>query len=137
MADLNGSPTSTLPLDGQKRPFSIEFKLLMAVLVPAVLIIGLYKLLFSDVDLQGINMRIAEEKLPQVQAILDADKRFKDVTVFVYTGQNGAVGLQGMVAREEDLFRLMKAIAAERLSVAIYWRIQVFKENPGPAKENV
>lgn len=63
-------------------------------------------------------------------AIVDANKRFKDVKVFVYTGQDGAVGLTGTVEKDEDLFRLMKAVAAENLPVAVLWQVKVLTEAP-------
>jgi hypothetical protein len=74
---------------------------------------------------QRYNMAVAQEQLPRVQAILDADKRFKDVKTYVYTGQDGAVGLAGTVEKDEDLFRLMKAVAAEQLPVAVSWQVKV------------
>jgi hypothetical protein len=43
----------------------------------------------------------------------------------VYTGQDGAVGLVGTVEKDDDLFRLMKAVAAERLPVAVSWQVKV------------
>ena len=74
---------------------------------------------------QQYNMQRAEERLPSVQAILDADPRFKEVHAWVYTGQDGAVGLFGRVETADDLFRLMRAVASERLPVAVHWQVQV------------
>ncbi len=79
---------------------------------------------------QRYNMAIAEEELPRVKAILAADKRFKDVKAYVYTGQDGAIGLTGTVAEDDDLFRLMKAVAAERLPVAVSWQVKVLIQAP-------
>ena len=105
--------------------FSTNFKIAMALLIPLAILIAMYK--FNPVDIQAINMNIASEKLPRVTAILEGDKRFKDVSGYVYTGQNGAIGLQGSVDKEDDLFLLMKAVAAERLPVAVNWRVRVMK----------
>lgn len=109
----------------KRKSFSVEFKLAMVVLIPIVIVAAVYKIAFSPVNLQAINMEIAGEKLPRVKEILDGDKRFKDVIAFVYTGQNGAVGLQGTVDKQEDLFLLMKAVASERIPVAIHWNVRV------------
>lgn len=80
---------------------------------------------------QRYNMQRAEERLPGVQAILDADPRFRDVKAGVYTGQDGAVGLFGRVETADDQFRLMRAVAAERLPVAAHWQVQVLGEQAG------
>lgn len=79
---------------------------------------------------QRYNMAVAEEELPRVKAVLDTDKRFKDVKVYVYTGQDGAIGLAGTVEKDDDLFRLMKAVAAERLPVAVSWQVKVLAQDP-------
>jgi hypothetical protein len=74
---------------------------------------------------QRYNMAVSEEKLPRVNAILAADNRFQHVQAYVYTGQEGAVGLTGTVENDDDLCRLMKAVAAERLPVAVSWQVDV------------
>lgn len=74
---------------------------------------------------QQYNMAVAREELPRVQAILDADEAFKEVQAGVYSGQGGAVALVGTVPKDADLFRLMKAVAALRLPVAVWWQVQV------------
>ena len=106
---------------------SRDFKVAIAVLLPVVLGVAVY-VPFSPGGRQRVNMAVAREELPRVQAILDADKRFKDVKTYVYTGQDGAVGLVGTVEKDDDLFRLMKAVAAERLPVAVSWQVQVLAE---------
>jgi hypothetical protein len=83
----------------------------------------------TSAERQRYNMAVAEEELPRVKAILAADKRFKEVTVYVYTGQDGAVGLIGTVAKDDDLFRLMKAVAAAQLPVAVSWKVEVMDKN--------
>ena len=35
------------------------------------------------------------------------------------------MGLVGFVEKDADLFRLMKAVAAERLPVAVSWQVKV------------
>jgi hypothetical protein len=77
---------------------------------------------------QRVNMQRAEERLPAVQAILDADPRFKGVQAGVYTGQDGALGLFGHVESPDDLFRLMRAVADEQLPVAVHWQVRVLAE---------
>src|SRR3954470_11892582 len=77
---------------------------------------------------QRYNMARAEEQLPRVRAAIAADPRFKDVRTFVYTGQDGAVGLAGSLETADDLFRLMRAIAAERLPVVVSWQVTVLAE---------
>jgi hypothetical protein len=78
---------------------------------------------------QRYNMAVAEKELPRVNAILAADHRYQDVKAFVYTGQEGAVGLIGSVEKDDDLFRLMKAEAAEELPVAVSWQVKVVARN--------
>ncbi len=80
---------------------------------------------------QQYNLQRAEECLPGVRVILDTHSRFKDVQVGVYTGQNGAVGLCGFVETPDDLFQLMRAVAAERLPVATHWQVKVLADEPG------
>lgn len=87
------------------------------------------RLPYTSVERQRYNMEVAERELPRVNAILAADRRFQEVKTFVYTGQDGAVGLIGKVEKDEDLFRLMKAVASERLPVAVSWQIQVLEKN--------
>ncbi|HEX4609437.1 MAG TPA: hypothetical protein VH092_14665 [Urbifossiella sp.] len=81
---------------------------------------------------QRYNLARAEEHLPKVQAIINSDPRLKEVKIGVYTGQDGAVGLFGRVESPGDLFRLMRAVAAERLPVAVHWQVQVLSEEDGP-----
>ncbi len=78
----------------------------------------------TAVERQRLNMAAAEEELAAVNAVL-TDGRFKDVQAFVYTGQDGAIGLTGQVRTEADLFRLMKALAEKQLRVAIFWQVKV------------
>jgi hypothetical protein len=80
---------------------------------------------YTGAGRQQYNMAVAQRELPRVQALLDADMRFKDVKAYVYTGQDGAVGLAGRVEKDEDLFRLMKVIAAEQLPIAVAWQVKV------------
>ena len=40
-------------------------------------------------------------------------------------GKTAAVGLHGTVEKEEDLFLLMKAVAAVRLPVGVHWRVKL------------
>ncbi len=110
-------------------PMTRDFKIAGAVLLPLAIEIVLY-VPFKPVSRQRVNMAIAEEELPRVQAVLDGDWRFKEVTAYVYTGQDGAVGLGGWVEKDEDLFRLMKAVAAIHLRVATYWQVKVVANEP-------
>ncbi|OWK45185.1 hypothetical protein [Fimbriiglobus ruber] len=86
---------------------------------------------YTGAGRQRYNMQLAEERLPTVRAILDADLRFREVQTGVYTGQDGAVGFFGTVETADDLFRLMRAVAAERLPVPISWQVQVLAEEAG------
>lgn len=108
---------------------SRDLKVALAVLLPlAVAAVALGPL--GSRGRQHDNMAIAQEELPRVQTALHADPRFKDVQAFVYTGQDGAVGLTGTVETDDDLFRLMKAVAAERLRVAVSWQVKVLAHEP-------
>ena len=93
LAQGNGATAPDIQLVGPRingrKPISPEFKIMLAILVPIVIVAAVYKIAFSPVNIQAINMEIAGERLPEVKAILDGDKRFKDVSAFVYTGQNG------------------------------------------------
>jgi hypothetical protein len=101
------------------------FWIVLLVSVAATLLVFAAWRPYVDVGRQRYNMDVAQRELPRVQALIDADKRFKDVRVYVYTGQDGAVGLIGWVEKDEDLFRLMKAVAAEELPVAVSWKVKV------------
>jgi hypothetical protein len=105
------------------------FWIVLIVAVAATLLIFTAWYPYTSGGRQRYNMAVAQEELPRVQAIIDADKRFKDVKVYVYTGQDGAVGLVGFVEKEADLFRLMKAVAAERLPIAVSWQVKVAEED--------
>ena len=114
---------------------SREFKFLMLVLLPLVIGVVLGRQapavnMSTPAGRQRINMAVAREELPRVQSIVDADKRFSEVKTFVCTGQDGAVGLVGRVEKDEDLFRLMIAVAAERLRVAVSWQVKVMARAP-------
>lgn len=84
---------------------------------------------YTSGERQRYNMAVAKEELPRVNAILAANHRYQNVKAFVYTGQEGAVGLMGTVEKDDDLFRLMKTVAAERLSVAVSWQVEVLDKN--------
>ncbi len=84
---------------------------------------------FTPVGRQQYNMAVAERELPRVRTLLEADNRFKGVSAYVYTGQDGAVGLVGWVEKDEDLFRLIKAVATEQFPVAIAWQVKVAAGN--------
>ncbi len=108
---------------------STDFKMALAFLLGLVLGVFLERGLLHGrnpgAERQRVNMGIAEAHLPKVEALLRADERFKDVKAYVYTGQDGAVGLSGWVRDEDDLFELMKAVAEERLPVAVSWQVKV------------
>jgi hypothetical protein len=97
--------------------------LIVAVAVILLLFAAWYP--YTSGGRQQFNMARAQEQLPRVQALLDADNRFNDVRTFVYTGQDGAVGLFGTVETDNDLFRLMRAVADEQLTVAVHWQVKV------------
>jgi hypothetical protein len=109
---------------------SRDFKVAMVILLPLVIGLAVY-IPYSPGHRQRVNMAIAEKELPRVEALLRADGRFKDVQAFVYSGQDGALALVGSVKSEEDLFRLMKAVATEQLPVALHWQVKVFAEETG------
>jgi hypothetical protein len=102
------------------RGFKISLWILL-LLVVAVLVYWPW----SPGGRQLINMRIARKHLPQVEAIVKQDSRFVQVTVGVFTGQDGAIGFFGDVMSEEALGDLMKAVAKEKLQVPVAWRITV------------
>jgi hypothetical protein len=110
------------------KPISRDIAWLFAILVPFGTGIALQKFVFGVVNVQELNMEVAGENLPRARAMLQKNDRFKDVTPFVYTGQGGALGLSGSVEREEDLFRLMKAVAAEQLPVTVHWNVKVLQQ---------
>ena len=97
--------------------------LLVAVAVILLLFNAWYP--YTSGGRQRYNMAVAQEELPRVRAILDAVQRFKNVKAFVYTGQEGALGLAGTVDKDEVLFLLMKAVADERLPVIVSWQVKV------------
>jgi hypothetical protein len=108
---------------------STGFKMTLAFLLGLVLGVFLERGFLHSVKLvaerQQVNLRVAGGQLPKVEALLRADERFKEVRAGVYTGQDGAVGLWGRVGDEDDLFDLMKAVADERLPVAVSWQVKV------------
>jgi|GEM_PF-1973105 len=77
---------------------------------------------------QSLNMEQAERRLPEVQAILDADPRLKEVRLGVYTGLNGAVWLLGSVENSAELLALMRGVGELGLPVPICWNIKVWAE---------
>lgn len=77
---------------------------------------------------QSLNMQEAERRLPEVQAILDADPRLKEVRLGVYTGLNGAVWLLGSVENSAELLALMRGVGELGLPVPICWNIKVWAE---------
>lgn len=104
---------------------SRDFKVSLAILVAVFVGAAAGSLLHIPGGRQQTNMEVAREEVPRVQAILDADQYFKDVSAFVNTGQDGSVGLAGTVEKDEHLFLLMKAVAAEKLRVAVSWQVKV------------
>ncbi|MBX9579294.1 MAG: hypothetical protein K2X87_03220 [Gemmataceae bacterium] len=74
---------------------------------------------------QRANLAVAEEEMPRVRAALEADPRFQNVRAELYTPQGGGLGLWGAVETDDDLFRLMKAIAGLRLRVPVAWEVKV------------
>ena len=79
---------------------------------------------------QRANLAITEEEMPRVRAVLDADPRFREVRSFAYTPQDGGLGLTGSVETDDDLFRLMKAVAALKLRVPVIWWVGVLPPSP-------
>jgi hypothetical protein len=76
------------------------------------------------------HLRLSEERIPRVRAVLQADPRFTDVEVGMDSG-HGGLAIVGYVEAPDDLFRLMRAVAAERLPVAISWNVRVRAEDAG------
>lgn len=118
----------------RKTRMSRDFWIVLIVSVAATLLLFAVwypytNYLYTSGGRQRYNMAVAEKELPRVKAILDADKRFKEVKVYVYTGQDGAIGLTGTVAKDDDLFRLMKAVAAEHFPIAVSWQVNVRDKN--------
>jgi len=81
-------------------------------------------------DRQRSNLAVAEEEIPRVRAALDADPRFREVEMGRFTSQDGGIAIMGGVESDDDLFRLMKAVAALQLRVPVFWRVQVLPKQP-------
>lgn len=103
---------------------SREFKITLIVLIVLAVAVLAY-IPFGPGTRQQRNLEVACELLPSFQAIIDANARFQDVSASVYTGQDGAISLTGTVSSDDDLFQLMKAVAAKRLPITISWQVQV------------
>ena len=104
---------------------SRQFWIVLPCAVAATLLLFAAWYPYTSGGRQRYNMQRAEERLPAVRAMLEADPRFREVTAGVYTGQDGAIGLFGRVETADDLFRLMRAVAAEQLPVAVHWQVKV------------
>ncbi len=110
------------------KPISRDVAWLIIILVSFGAGIAVHKFVFGVVNVQALNMEIAAEELPKARAMLKNNLRFKDVTPCVYTGQGGALGLFGSVENKDDLFHLMKVVAAEHLQVTVHWNVKVNEE---------
>jgi hypothetical protein len=108
---------------------SKDFKLAIAILIPLGCAVAIY-VPFASGTRQRANMAIAEEKRPEIQALLDADKRYKSVRALVFTGQGGSLALVGKVDAEDDLCRLMKVMAAAQLPIPVAWQVSVPSDPP-------
>lgn len=104
---------------------SREFKITLVLLCVIAVAVFAYIQFGPGITRQQRNMVIARQLLPRVEAIIDSNNRFRDITAFIYTGQDGAIGLSGTVNSDDDLFKLMKAIADERLPITISWQVKV------------
>lgn len=104
---------------------SRDFWIVLIVAIAVILLLFSAWYPYTSGGRQRYNMAVAHDELPRIQAVLAADKRFKNVKAGVYTGQDGSMGLSGIVEKDEDLFRLMKAVAAEQLPVAVSWQVKV------------
>ena|ERR1700733_8675257 len=93
------------------KPISRDIAWLIMILVSFGAGIAVHRFVFGGVNVQALNMGIAEEEIPKARSMLAKNVRFKDVTPFVYTGQGGALGLHGSVEKDDDLFELMKTVA--------------------------
>jgi hypothetical protein len=114
-------------ISNNRKPISRDIAWLIVILVSFGAGIALHRFVFGVVNVQALNMEIAGEELPKARTMLEKNVRFKDVTPFVYTGQGGALGLHGSVEKDEDLFELMKAVAAERFQVTVHWNVKVLQ----------
>lgn len=79
---------------------------------------------------QNHELRLSKEYMPKVQAHLQGNPHFADVEVGTVSW-HGGLGLTGYVETPDDLFRLMRVIAAERLPVAVHWDVRVRAEEIG------
>jgi len=79
---------------------------------------------------QHYQLRLCEERLPRVQTLLRADPRFANVDVGMNSSPGGLT-VGGFVETPDDLFRLMRAIAAEQLPVPVSWKVYVTAEQIG------
>lgn len=100
------------------------FKIALGILLPLVmLIVGWWP--WSPGGRQYLNMRVAARNLGHVKAIVDADPRFAEVTVYVFTGQDGALAVGGQVKTNDDLCELMRAVGKERVPITLVWHVDV------------
>ena len=107
---------------------SRDFKVAVAVLVVFAIGLKLYGR-FSpgsrSAERQLINLAAVEEELPKVRAVLATDQRFNGVETSFRSSDHGALAIVGTVERGDDLFQLMKAVAAARVSAPIWWDVRV------------
>jgi hypothetical protein len=113
------------------KPISRDIAWIFAILVPFGAGLALHKYVLGVVNVQALNMEIAQENIARAHAMLQKNDLFKDVAPFIYTGQGGALGLSGSVKKERDLFELMKAVADEQLPVTVHWRVKIAPERAG------
>jgi len=110
------------------KPISRDIAWLIVILVSFGAGIALHRFVFGVVNVQALNMEIAAEEVPKARRMLEKNVRFKDVTPIVDTRQGGALGFHGAVEKDEDLFQLMKEVAAERFQVTVHWNVKVLQE---------
>jgi len=109
------------------QPVSRGLWIVLAVAVPLTLVI-VRPVETDRARVQHFNLMEVEKLIPRVERRLAADPKWKEVQAGCCTSQNGSLGLMGSVETAEDLFSLMRAIAAENLPVPIFWNVTVTKD---------
>jgi hypothetical protein len=112
------------------RGFQLALTLLLGILLGALVEANVtpwyVRLTNPPAARQAVNLEIARQQLPRVEALLKSDKRVQEVQAGEYTGQDGAVWLFGHVQAEADLCLLMKSVADLRLPVAVAWQVKTW-----------
>jgi hypothetical protein len=75
---------------------------------------------------QARNMTMATEHIPIVNRILEKDIRFTEIKLYAYTGNDGCLGVTGVVYSQRALDDLKKAVESTAPPVPVHWTVRVF-----------